>query len=55
MHHTPLIASTGVAPASQAGSEHLMRHGATRMIMGEHEIAKAMLADIESQPGMASA
>jgi CPA2 family monovalent cation:H+ antiporter-2 len=40
---------------SQAESEHLMRHGATRVIMGEHEIAKAMLADIESQPGMASA
>ena len=32
---------------SQAESEHLMRHGATLVIMGEHEIAKAMLADIE--------
>jgi CPA2 family monovalent cation:H+ antiporter-2 len=40
---------------SQAETEHLMRHGATLVIMGEHEIAKAMLADIESQPGMASA
>ena len=40
---------------SQAESEHLMRHGATLVIMGEHEIAKAMLADIERQPGMASA
>ena len=25
------------------------------VIMGEHEIAKAMLADIETQPGMSSA
>jgi CPA2 family monovalent cation:H+ antiporter-2 len=40
---------------SQAESEHLTRHGATLVIMGEHEIAKAMLADIERQPGMASA
>ena len=40
---------------SQAETEHLMRHGATLVIMGEHEIAKAMLADIERQPGMASA
>ncbi len=26
--------------------EHLKRHGATKVVMGEHEIAKAMIADI---------
>ena len=31
---------------SQAEYEHLERHGATHVIMGEHEIGKAMLADI---------
>jgi CPA2 family monovalent cation:H+ antiporter-2 len=29
---------------SEAEIEHLMKHGATAVIMGEHEIAKAMLA-----------
>ncbi|MEX2165774.1 MAG: YbaL family putative K(+) efflux transporter [Methyloceanibacter sp.] len=28
---------------SEAETEHLLKHGATRVIMGEHEIAKAML------------
>jgi CPA2 family monovalent cation:H+ antiporter-2 len=27
--------------------EHLMKHGASRVIMGEHEIAKAMIDDID--------
>ena len=31
---------------SEEETAHLRRHGATRSIMGEHEIAKAMLADI---------
>jgi CPA2 family monovalent cation:H+ antiporter-2 len=31
---------------SQAEYEHLQRHGADKVIMGEHEIARAMLADI---------
>jgi monovalent cation:H+ antiporter-2, CPA2 family len=26
--------------------EHLKKHGATTVVMGEHEIAKAMIADI---------
>ncbi len=28
---------------SEAESEHLNRHGTTLVVMGEHEIAKAML------------
>ena len=35
---------------SEAEIEHLMKHGATVVVMGEHEIAKAMLARI---PGAA--
>jgi CPA2 family monovalent cation:H+ antiporter-2 len=31
---------------SEAETEHLKKHGASRVIMGEHEIAMAMLADI---------
>jgi CPA2 family monovalent cation:H+ antiporter-2 len=31
---------------SEAEIEHLKRHGATAVVMSEHEIAKAMLADI---------
>ena len=31
---------------SQAEIEHLKRHGATIVVMGEHEIAKAMLEEI---------
>jgi CPA2 family monovalent cation:H+ antiporter-2 len=31
---------------SQDEIEHLRRHGATQVIMGEHEIAKAMLAEV---------
>jgi len=31
---------------SEAEIEHLMKHGATSVVMGEHEIAKAMLAAI---------
>ncbi|MGC2408494.1 MAG: YbaL family putative K(+) efflux transporter [Methyloceanibacter sp.] len=32
---------------SEAEIEHLKRHGATMVVMGEHEIAKAMLEEIE--------
>ncbi len=31
---------------SEAESEHLLRHGATLVVMGEHEIAKAMLGEL---------
>ena len=31
---------------SDAEVEHLMKHGATEVVMAEHEIAKAMIADI---------
>jgi len=31
---------------SEAESEHLLKHGANQVIMGEHEIAKAMIAAI---------
>jgi CPA2 family monovalent cation:H+ antiporter-2 len=31
---------------SEAEIEHLMKHGATAVVMGEHEIAKAMLGFI---------
>ena len=31
---------------SEEETAHLMRHGATLVILGEHEIAKAMVADI---------
>jgi CPA2 family monovalent cation:H+ antiporter-2 len=33
---------------SEAESAHLLKHGATTVIMGEHEIAKAMIAIVES-------
>ena len=33
---------------SEEETAHLRRHGATEVVMGEHEIAKAMLADIRS-------
>ena len=36
---------------SQVEIEHLHKHGATKVVMGEHEIAKAMIADIP--PGRA--
>ena len=29
---------------SEAEIEHLKKHGATEVVMGEHEIAKAMIA-----------
>jgi CPA2 family monovalent cation:H+ antiporter-2 len=35
---------------SEAEIDHLKRHGANIVVMGEHEIAKAMLADIPSLP-----
>jgi CPA2 family monovalent cation:H+ antiporter-2 len=35
---------------SQEETEHLMRHGASLVIMGEHEIAKAMIASIPEAP-----
>lgn len=31
---------------SEAENEHLLKHGATQVVMGEHEIAKAMIAAI---------
>jgi monovalent cation:H+ antiporter-2, CPA2 family len=31
--------------------EHLKKHGATTVVMGEHEIAKAMIADIPAKRG----
>jgi CPA2 family monovalent cation:H+ antiporter-2 len=34
---------------SEEETAHLRRHGATEVVMGEHEIAKAMLADIRSR------
>ena len=33
---------------SEVEIEHLRKHGATKVVMGEHEIAKAMIADIPS-------
>jgi CPA2 family monovalent cation:H+ antiporter-2 len=33
---------------SEEETEHLMRHGASMVVMGEHEIAKAMIADVEA-------
>ncbi|MBX9591821.1 MAG: Kef family K(+) transporter [Hyphomonadaceae bacterium] len=38
---------------SDEESEHLMNHGATKVIMGEHEIAIAMLADVPRSLGYA--
>ena len=35
---------------SDAEVEHLLKHGATKVIMAEHEIAKAMIADIPPKP-----
>jgi CPA2 family monovalent cation:H+ antiporter-2 len=37
---------------SEEETQHLMRHGATLVVMGEREIGKAMLADIAAQPRM---
>jgi monovalent cation:H+ antiporter-2, CPA2 family len=39
---------------SEEETAHLLRHGATLVVMGEHEIAKAMLADIaaHAQPAV---
>jgi CPA2 family monovalent cation:H+ antiporter-2 len=34
---------------SEVEIEHLKKHGATKVVMGEHEIAKAMVADIPAQ------
>ena len=45
-----------VARAHSEGEiDHLMRHGATAVVMGEHEIAKAMLAAIKQTPAAPSA
>ncbi len=35
---------------SEAEIEHLKKHGATTVVMGEHEIAKAMIDDIPAKP-----
>ena len=35
---------------SEEETQHLLRHGATLVVMGEQEIGKAMLADIAAQP-----
>jgi K+:H+ antiporter len=46
------LALTIVARAhSEDEIEHLKKHGATRVVMGEHEIAKAMIADIPAKRG----
>ncbi len=39
---------------SEEETNHLMRHGASVVVMGEHEIAKAMLADLGGAPAMFS-
>ena len=38
---------------SEAEIAHLMKHGATSVVMGEHEIAKAMLTLIPGMDGAA--
>jgi CPA2 family monovalent cation:H+ antiporter-2 len=40
---------------SEEETEHLMKHGASKVIMGEREIAHAMLGDVPSRPGSADA
>jgi CPA2 family monovalent cation:H+ antiporter-2 len=40
---------------SEEETQHLLRHGATLVVMGEHEIGRAMLADIAAQPRMSRA
>ena len=35
---------------SEEETEHLMMHGASKVIMGEHEIARAMLGDVSAMP-----
>jgi monovalent cation:H+ antiporter-2, CPA2 family len=35
---------------SEAETEHLKKHGATAVVMSEHETAKAMIADIPPGP-----
>jgi K+:H+ antiporter len=39
---------------SEEETAHLMRHGASVVVMGEHEIAKAMLADLGGAPAILS-
>jgi CPA2 family monovalent cation:H+ antiporter-2 len=34
---------------SEAEIEHLKKHGATAVVMGEHEIAKAMIAGVPTK------
>jgi CPA2 family monovalent cation:H+ antiporter-2 len=36
---------------SEEETAHLTRHGATKVVMGEHEIAKAMVADASARFG----
>ncbi|MGD9922802.1 MAG: NAD-binding protein [Pseudorhodoplanes sp.] len=36
---------------SEEETAHLLKHGATEVVMGEHEIAKAMIAGIPGPPG----
>jgi CPA2 family monovalent cation:H+ antiporter-2 len=36
---------------SDAEIEHLKRHGASKVVMGEHEIGRAMIADIPPRHG----
>jgi len=40
---------------SEEETQHLLRHGATLVVMGEQEIGRAMLADIAAQPRMSRA
>jgi CPA2 family monovalent cation:H+ antiporter-2 len=35
---------------SEEETQHLMKHGASKVIMGEREIARAMLSDVSSRP-----
>jgi hypothetical protein len=41
-----VCAAAAGAGAASAAIQHLSKQGATAVIMGEHEIAKAMLADV---------
>ncbi|MGH6864975.1 MAG: YbaL family putative K(+) efflux transporter [Methyloceanibacter sp.] len=47
--HLPIVARAH----SEDEIEHLMKHGASLVVMGEHEIAKAMIQEVASVPGPA--
>ena len=48
----PSACASSPARTPRQRTQHLMRHGATMVVMGEHEIAKAMIADVAAQPRM---